>query len=101
MTMQFDRDRFAEMVGSIFAAEIPGGNKIDLELVEVSELLERPDCRSFSLIFHAPEGLLLDQGLYDVAHETLGPMQLFLVPVGMKENNLMLEALFNLLKEET
>jgi hypothetical protein len=37
---------------------------------------------AFSLIFVAPEGPWLPQGMYPVQHPVLGTMEIFLVPVG-------------------
>ena len=99
MTMQFERDKFAEFIGTNFTLQLPDLEGITLELAEVSEIRERPHQRSFSLILLTPEGSTLEQGLYEVVHESLGPMAFFLVPVGMDGNRIMLEALFNFLKE--
>ncbi|MEA2883887.1 MAG: hypothetical protein QOH32_3143 [Bradyrhizobium sp.] len=37
---------------------------------------------AFSLIFVAPKGPFLPQGIYPVTHPVLGVMEIFLVPVG-------------------
>jgi hypothetical protein len=37
---------------------------------------------AFSLIFVAPKGPGLPQGIYPVSHPVLGAMEIFLVPVG-------------------
>jgi hypothetical protein len=37
---------------------------------------------AFSLIFVAPQGPWLPQGIYPVPHPVLGMMEIFLVPVG-------------------
>ncbi len=97
MPSTFDRDRFAEALGSKFKVTTAGDQTIDLELDEVTELKERSNQRSFSIIFLVPESHWFDQGLYDVEHEKLGVMQLFLVPVGLKQNRQELESLFNFL----
>jgi hypothetical protein len=98
--MQFDRDKFARAVGSTFILKDTEGQSVGIELAEVSEARERPHQLSFSITFLAPESMAVEQGLYDVEHEGLGTMQLFLVPVGMKEGRMELESVFNFLKEE-
>ena len=98
--MQFDRDRFAEVLGSSFVAKGAEGGTLALELTEVSELRERPRQISFSLVFLTPESAAIEQGLYDLEHEALEPMAIFLVPIGMEENRMKVEAVFNSLRED-
>ena len=90
-----DRDRFAAEGGTDFILKAAGELSVEVKLVTVSELKERPSNRSFSIVFQVPDGFTVEQGLYDLDHERLGAMQLFLVPVG--DNRL--ESVFNLLVE--
>jgi hypothetical protein len=99
MSDLFNRDRFADALGSLFTMTAAGGKSVDLELAEVSELKQTKTQQAFSIVFLAPEPFKVEQGLYDLKHETMGPLQLFLVPVGMKDGRLQLEAVFNLLRE--
>ena len=98
--MNFERDRFAEHIESRFEVTGSEAPAIELELVEVSELRERPHQLSFSLVFLGPKSSVVDQGLYDLRHESLGDMQLFLVPIGITEDRIRLEAVFNFLRED-
>ena len=98
--MTFDRDRFAEELGSSFTAKDADGRTVDLELVEVTELRERPHQVSFAIVFLTPKSAAVGQGLYDLQHENLGEMQLFLVPVGIKEERMQLEAVFNFVRDD-
>jgi hypothetical protein len=98
--MQFDRDRFAEVLGTSFVLKAADGKTVMIELVEVSEVKERPHQLSFAIVFLTPESSIVDQGLYDLDHETLGPMQLFLVPIGITDGRMMLESVFNFLRED-
>ena len=98
--MNFDRDRFAEELGSSFALKIADSESVDLELVEVSELKERPHQVSFAILFLTPNSSLVDQGLYELNHERLGEMQIFLVPIGMDGERMKLEAVFNFLPND-
>jgi hypothetical protein len=97
--MQFDRNKFAEAIGSSFVLKEEDGRTVNLELLEVSEVKDRSNQISFSIVFLAPESDSIGQGLYEVEHETLGPLHLFLVPVGIKDGRIELESVFNLLKQ--
>ena len=102
MVETFDRDAFAEVLGSNFRIPAAEGKVLDLELIEVSELRRTQFQESFHITFLLPAGYNAPQGLYDMSHETLGAMQLFLVPIGIEDGRLKLEAVFNLLvKPET
>ena len=49
----------------------------------------------FSLVFRGPRDTLLQQGIYQVQHNQLGALELFLVPVGQDHEGLYYEAVFN------
>jgi len=93
MMETIERDGFAAEVGTGFILNAAGGHSVEIKLVTVSELKERPSNRSFSIVFQVPDGFTVEQGLYDLDHERMGTLQLFLVPVG--DNRL--ESVFNLL----
>ena len=97
---QFDRDNFADLIGSSFTLKAEGDVTAELVLTHVSELRESSGCRGFSIEFLAAENWNVAQGLYDVEHATLGTTQLFLVPVGMKNGQLQLQSIFNLLIDD-
>ena len=101
MSDLFSRDRFAEALGSLFILTAAGEKSVDLELAEVSELKKTKTQQAFSILFLVAEPFKVEQGLYDLKHDTMGSMQLFLVPVGMKDGRLQLEAVFNLLQEDS
>ena len=62
---------------------------------EVSELRPKPRFEAFSLVFLAPKTIQPLQMLYRVEHDTLGTMELFLVPFEENEESFAFEALFN------
>lgn len=97
----FNRDSFAEAKGSAFTLTDGTGQTVDLELSEVSPLKETPHQHHFAIVFLAPENYTVAQGLYDIQHPGLGAMQLFLVPVGIENGRMQLEAVFNLLRPKT
>lgn len=92
----FSRDNFAKVQGSVFDLTDGAGQTIDLELSEVSPLKETAQQQNFATVFLAPENCVVTQGLYDLQHPLLGKMQLFLVPVGIENGRMQLEAVFNL-----
>lgn len=49
----------------------------------------------FSLVFRAPAGTDLSQQIYRLHHESLGDLEVFLVPIGRDQDGLKLEAVFN------
>ena len=91
---RFDREAFAGVVGSPFRLSASSGQTVDLVLKEVSDLKERPGYHSFSIILHLPDPYIIEQGLYDIAHESLGDLQLLLVPVGKDSEGTEVEAVF-------
>ena len=102
MSDLFSHDRFAEARGSLFKLTAPNGTSVEIELADVSELKATDSQESFSTIFLVPESYRVEQGLYDIDHPAIGPMQLFLVPVGLADDGrLQLEAVFNLLRKKT
>jgi len=50
---------------------------------------------SFSLLFLAPLECTAEQGIYELQHEDLGTLNIFLVPLGSDEKGHQLEAIFN------
>lgn len=97
--MNFDRETFANELGSAFVLKTEDGSSIEVELIEVSPVKERPHQLSFSMLFRVPENFAVDQGLYDIEHENLGAIQLFLVPIVPPADGKVLEAVINQLRE--
>lgn len=87
---------FAEHVGSLFHIELGPDQVVDVKLVEADALtigsgsagLSR---EPFSLLFAVQGDINLQQQTYQVSHEQLGELPLFLVPVGPGQ----LESIFN------
>ena len=97
MQTVFVRDAFASAIGSDFKLTAPNGRSVEAPLVEVSPLKKRQYQQSFSIVFLLPETYSAEQCLFDVEHPSFGVMQLLLVPIGMHNGRLRLEAVFNLL----
>ncbi len=95
---------FKTLLGSKFTlralAECPEG-KEELVLMEAEKLPQRSAGNSagsrepFSLVFRGPAGISLPQQIHVMEHETLGVMEIFLVPIAPDAAGLRYEAVFN------
>jgi hypothetical protein len=102
VTAPLDRLRhgdFARLVGDVFRLVLPAGGTLELTLVEASEHrhLAAPGRRAgFSLVFRSGESGHLPQSIYRLEHGEIGPLDLFLVPIGPpREGGMCYEAVFN------
>jgi len=90
---------FGDKVGQTFTITEAGLPEVPLTLVEADLLRAHalpPSGRPpFSLIFLFKDQGTLPQRLYQITHDTLGTITLFLVPVGRNANGLQYQALFN------
>jgi len=89
------RDAFAGCLNTGFHVMDGSTAVFDLELAEVSELKVVPRQQIFSIIFRGPASRLLPQRIYRLKQDTLGEMDLFLVPVARKEESILYEVVFN------
>ena len=68
---------------------------VELTLVEVDRRAREPDAnRPFTLLFTGPTEVRLAQGVWRLAHGTLGALDIFLVPVGLRGDVPIYEAVF-------
>jgi hypothetical protein len=91
------RDAFFACLHTRFRLADDPAADFALELVEVTELKTAPQQQSFSVYFKAPANRYLPQQIYRLAHDRLGELDLFLVPVGRQEGAFLYEAAFNCL----
>lgn len=79
-----------------FVIELDGREGLPLELVEVHSQGAPPSGRRqpFSLVFRGPRQPVLPQQIYALTNETLGRLEIFLVPIGPDEAGLRYEAVF-------
>jgi hypothetical protein len=93
---ELDCKTFSDCLHSTFQIQIPGFDPVPVELTDVAERHDSPKLEQFSLIFHNAAGLHLQQAIYDMQHEKLGTVTLFLVPLGPREGHGMdYQAVFN------
>ena len=98
---QFDHDIFARELNTKFRLKV-GDKDIDLRLADVSRYLpqenEQGGMERFSLLFEGPAGPLLRQAMYSMSHETLGAVEIFIVPLAQDSEKTSYEAVFNYFK---
>jgi hypothetical protein len=92
---------FAGRVGETFVVAADDGDRTEIELVEATEGLEDggpgPDGqqrKQFSLVFRGAAGAPMPQRIRQLTHETLGELDLFLVPIGSDATGVRYEAAF-------
>jgi hypothetical protein len=87
---------FEQRAGGIFKLSDPA---VAFRLEEVTLLPARlavPDLRPpFSLIFIGPGDMILPQRLYQLTHEEMGEVTIFLVPIGKDDRGVLYQAIFN------
>jgi hypothetical protein len=89
-------ERFSEHVNSKFYLyHNQGPDPVEMELIKVSDLGSTPRQTQFSCVFLARHPAPVFQSVFRVEHEQLGTMEIFLVPIGMSDEGVQLEAIFN------
>jgi hypothetical protein len=92
---------FAPAIGQRFALTGGDAPSLDLELLEASP--QNPEAPAadaagkrapFSLLFRGPSDPVLPQHIYKLEHNTLGVLEIFLVPVGTDETGTTYQAVF-------
>jgi len=87
---------FSECLRSTFQVQVPGYGTVPVELTDVTERHDSPKLEQFSLIFYNAAGVHLQQAIYEMQHEKLGTISLFLVPLGPREGvGMDYQAVFN------
>lgn len=86
---------FAGQVKSRFWVPLRESQGVELELVEAKDLGSTPRQEQFSLLFRGPLEPFLPQHIYQVQHDQLGDLTLFLVPVAGEPYGFTYEAVFS------
>ena len=95
--VKFSRRLFEPHEGSTFELVSDDGNDVPVVLDEVSDKTPSGfEGEQFSLVFRGPHEPELDQRIYTLNHESLGSIELFLVPIGAPKRGRLYEAYFNL-----
>jgi hypothetical protein len=93
------KEAFAENLNTKFRIPLNSSSPAEIELIEVMEARSTPRQQQFSLFFRGPLEYFLPQGTYHMEHEKLGPLDLFIVPVGKEQEGFRYEAVFNYVLE--
>lgn len=94
-------DRFVGRLGEMFMMTPEGAAPLALELIEATEFTEPggrgpegQERRQFTLVFRGPAEPMLPQQIYPLTHDELGPLDLFLVPIGPDQVGMRYQAAF-------
>ena len=88
-------ETFTPHVGTDFTATPPDGQPFPLRLTEVQPGQSNERVLQFSLLFRGPLTPSLPQNTYHLAHERLGEMDFFLVPVAREADGMIYQAVFS------
>jgi hypothetical protein len=90
---------FEAHLNTPFHVHFGGNAPLEILLSEVRLLEPHPGPRAqpFSLYFSGPAGSRLPQQIYKLTHDSMGELDIFLVPLGPhpKRGGMMYEAVFN------
>lgn len=93
---QLTHATFADHTGEPFAiAAEPDALELTLEQANLG--MEPPDAgrRPFSLVFRGPPQPVLPQRIYRLVHESLGALEIFIVPIASDGSATRYEAVFS------
>ncbi|HEU0298225.1 MAG TPA: hypothetical protein VFR37_02200 [Longimicrobium sp.] len=98
MSDPFTVERFLPHVGEVFHVMVDEAQGTPILLSEISRLSTGGSWRRarepFSLVFHAPHGLVLEQQVYRVEKDGMEPFECFLVPIGPDAYGMRFEAIY-------
>lgn len=91
-------ESFYSCTGQVFSVEL-GASAFDLTLVEARPLPGQPmpgiSRQPFVLLFRSGSAVMLPQSLYRMNNQTLGKVEIFIVPVARDTAGILYEAVFN------
>jgi hypothetical protein len=89
---------FSPRIGQAFRLALNAEESLDVTLIEVHTHKYAPPNqkrRGFSLMFKSALPKAAPQATYTLSHGEMGSMDLFLVPIGLREGGMCYEAVFN------
>ena len=87
-------ETFSQLSNKKFVMHFGESQSTELELVNVADVGSSDRQIQFSLVFVGRNAPVM-QGIYRLEHGELGTFDLFLVPIGMDQNGIQFEAIFN------
>lgn len=103
MTERLPREKYAEHIGEVFRIALDDDAVMDMTLIEANSVgpqttkdaLQAGLPAPFSVLFRGPAEPVLVQATYRLRHASLGELDLFLVPLGPRDDGIGYEAVFN------
>ena len=86
---------FTQELNTKFHIPVNESQRVELELVEISELKQTPRNEEFAIVFRGPKEAFLGQGMRSLEHDQLGRFDLFIVPIREDDKGYYYEAVFN------
>lgn len=94
------KENFDPHLNGKFKMKLEGGHDLEVELIDITEK-NTDDSERFSLVFKGPKDKPVGQRIYEMNHDKMGDMSIFLVPITYgKPDAMYYEAVFNRLKEK-
>ena len=91
-------ESFSPHLNSTFTLGL-GESSLDLTLTEAAKQPVRPFPgmmrEPFSLIFRSTTPVVLPQRIYPIKHESMGQLDIFIVPIGRDVRGIVYQAVFN------
>ena len=92
-------ENFSRHLNTKFQLRLETPEPVALELAEVNVYKDESGAQEgwerFTAVFHGPAEAFLPQHMYQLRHEAMGDLTLFLVPIGRDERGFRYEAVFN------
>ena len=90
-------ESFSDKIDQVFVLDEPGAPPIELKLIEAKPVKNYLNAARapFSLLFSTQGNFILPQRLYQLRHEALGTLTIFIVPIGRTGDTVTYQAIFN------
>ena len=88
-------ESFSPLVGTQFLMHYGDSRTGPLELMSVTDVGSSRRQMQFSLVFLGPVDAPVAQAIYRLEHDSLGAIDMFLVPIARDQNGVQYEAIFS------
>jgi hypothetical protein len=95
MSLNVTKDAFQAALQTEFSMVLAEDDVRPLQLIECTFQLQSAIQECFTLLFQAPVDAPNEQALRSLRHQSLGELEMFLVPVKKNTDGLFYEAVFN------
>jgi hypothetical protein len=92
MPANLTQEKFFRQLNTLFQIRSESIDSVDLKLIEVKMIT---NSEAFSLLFVGPSANFLHQHTYKFRHAEMGEFDLFIVPVGQRDDGYIYQAIFN------